>query len=46
MNNVNIGIGTSNGEYQYTGSSSVASGNITVYGVTGDLDITVTGTTA
>lgn len=46
MDNVNIGIGTSNGEYQYTGSSSVASGNITVYGVTGDLDITVTGTTA
>lgn len=44
MGGTNISTGTSNGSYQYTGSANAQSGNITVYGVTGDLNITVTGT--
>lgn len=46
MNSVTISSGSSRGQYSYTGSSSVTSEVITVYGVTGDLDIIVKGTSS
>lgn len=46
MNGQTLATGTASGEYQYTGSSNVSSGTITIYGVTGDLSITVTGTSS
>lgn len=46
MGGNNISSGTSRGQYRYTGSSTVSPGDITVYGVTGDLEITVTGTSS
>lgn len=46
MDSKTISKGSAQGQYQYTGSSSVSSGDITVYGVTGDLDITVKGTSS
>lgn len=44
MGGYNITSGTSSGQYQYTGNSNSTNGTITVYGVTDDLNITVTGT--
>lgn len=44
MGNTTLQKGSSSGQYQYTGSTTVSSGVITVYGVTDNLTITVTGT--